>query len=154
MINAQEGKQALAHIRGGPEFPRIQGTISFKQLRRGVLVTAKICNLPSRPDSDQAIFALHIHEGLSCGSPRGQAFPLAGGHYNPQGYAHPWHAGDLPPLFSNGGYAYMSVLTSRFTVEEIIGRVVIIHSHPDDFTTQPAGNPGDKIACGKILAKS
>ena len=47
----------------------------------------------------------------------------------------------------------MSVLTDRFTVREIIGKVVIIHSQADDFKTQPSGNAGSKIACGKILSK-
>jgi len=27
---------------------------------------------------------------------------------------------------------------------------VIIHDNPDDFTTQPSGNSGTKIACGVI----
>ena len=37
-----------------------------------------------------------------------------------------------------------------FSVDEIIGRTVVIHSDPDDFSTQPAGNAGRKIACGVI----
>jgi Cu-Zn family superoxide dismutase len=45
----------------------------------------------------------------------------------------------------------MSVLINKFTVNEIIGRTVIIHSQPDDFTTQPSGNSGKKIACGEII---
>jgi len=57
----------------------------------------------------------------------------------------------LIPLFSNSGYAWSSFLTNRFTVDQIIGRTVIIHSDPDDFTTQPSGNSGKKIACGEII---
>ena len=38
--------------------------------------------------------------------------------------------------------------TDRFSVDEIIGRTVVIHSGPDDFRTQPAGNAGKTIACG------
>jgi len=67
-------------------------------------------------------------------------------------YAHPHHAGDLPPLFGNNGYALSMFLTTRFSVSEIIGRTVILHSAPDDFTSQPAGNSGVKIACGVIVA--
>jgi len=37
-------------------------------------------------------------------------------------------------------------------VKEIIGKTLIIHSAVDDFTSQPAGNAGEKIACGKIRA--
>ncbi len=58
--------------------------------------------------------------------------------------------GDLPPLFENNGYAYMSVLINKFKIKDIIGRVVIIHDMPDDFNSQPSGNSGKKIACGKI----
>lgn len=45
---------------------------------------------------------------------------------------------------------YLSVRTDRFSVGEIIGRTVVIHSDPDDFHSQPAGNAGEKIACGVI----
>lgn len=41
-------------------------------------------------------------------------------------------------------------MTDRFTVNEVIGKTVIIHLHPDDFATQPSGNSGEKIACGVI----
>ena len=44
----------------------------------------------------------------------------------------------------------MTFLTNRFRVEEILGKTVIIHDSPDDFTSQPAGNAGKKIACGMI----
>lgn len=48
------------------------------------------------------------------------------------------------------GYALSIFLTNRFRVEEIIGRTIVIHASPDDFKTQPAGNAGEKIACGVI----
>ncbi|MCX7614928.1 MAG: superoxide dismutase family protein, partial [Clostridiales bacterium] len=67
---------------------------------------------------------------------------------------HPGHAGDLPPLFGNYGHAFMAVFTGRVSVSEIIGRTVIIHASPDDFTTQPSGNSGKKIACGQIYRTS
>ena len=35
-------------------------------------------------------------------------------------------------------------------MDEIYGKTVIIHAKPDDFTTQPSGNAGEKIACGVI----
>ena len=41
-------------------------------------------------------------------------------------------------------------MTDRFFVDEIIGKTIIIHAHLDDFTTQPSGNSGEKIACGEI----
>ena len=44
----------------------------------------------------------------------------------------------------------MSVLINKFKIKDIIGKVIIIHDSPDDFTSQPSGNSGTKIACGKI----
>ena len=44
----------------------------------------------------------------------------------------------------------MCVLVNKFKIKDIIGKVVIIHDSPDDFTTNPSGNSGKKIACGKI----
>ena len=46
----------------------------------------------------------------------------------------------------------MAVYTKRFYPEEIVGRTAVIHSKPDDFTSQPSGNAGEKIACGEIVA--
>ena len=144
--------RAKALVRGDSGNPNLRGTVTFRQMRAGVLVTAEIYGLPqSEPGTN--IFALHIHEGGSCGDgDSGEPFPLSGGHYNPSGVEHPSHAGDLPPLFANGGHAYLSVLSNRFAVSEIIGKTVIIHSRPDDFTSQPSGNAGTKFACGVIFA--
>ena len=44
----------------------------------------------------------------------------------------------------------MSVLVNKFTISDILGRVIVIHDLPDDFVSQPSGNSGVKIACGKI----
>jgi Cu-Zn family superoxide dismutase len=44
----------------------------------------------------------------------------------------------------------MGFVTNRFTVKEIIGRTIVIHDSPDDFTTQPSGNSGKIIAIGEI----
>jgi len=134
---------AVAHIRGNQSAPKLRGTAVFYQKPSGVLVEIQAEGLPR----DNAFFALHIHEGNSC---RGEDFAGTGLHYNPDNAAHPYHAGDLPPLLSCDGNAYMQVLTNRFSVREILGKTVVIHSHPDDFHTQPAGNAGEKIACGVI----
>ena len=53
-------------------------------------------------------------------------------------------------LFGIKGYAWSAFYDKRFTINEIIGKSVIIHSGPDDFTTQPSGNAGTKIGCGEI----
>lgn len=88
--------------------------------------------------------------GTSCTGNPIDEFADAKTHYNPQNCPHPYHAGDLPPLFENNGYSYMSVFINKFKVKDLIGKVIIIHDMPDDFTTQPSGNSGTKIACGEI----
>lgn len=88
--------------------------------------------------------------GTSCTGNAQDEFANAKTHYNPNNCPHPYHVGDLPPLLENNGYSYMSVFTNKFKVKDIIGKVIIIHDMPDDFTTQPSGNSGTKIACGKI----
>ena len=143
---------AAAVLQAAPDRRRIEGTVSFYQTPQGVLVTAAMRGLPvTRMACAQPIFALHIHEGSSCTGNAGDPFAGAGTHYNPAGCPHPYHAGDLPPLFADlTGFAWMAVLTDRFRVPDILGRTVIVHSQPDDFTTQPSGNAGAKIACGVI----
>ncbi len=144
-MKTQYGKPAaLARLRGDDTHPRLHGTVKFVPQWGGVLVIAEIFGLP---DSESGFFALHIHEGGSC---RGAGFSDTGGHYNPEGQPHPLHPGDLPPLLSCGGSAYLAVETNRFRVGEIIGKTVVIHDKPDDFRSQPAGNAGTKIACGVI----
>lgn len=135
---------ATAELQGEGSHWKLRGIVRFLQRGDGVLVEAEIYGLPK---TETGFFAFHIHEGKDCG---GDGFPNTGGHFNPGGAAHPNHAGDLPPLLSDHGKAYMKVLTGRFHVEEIIGKTVIIHENPDDFHTQPSGNAGVKIACGII----
>lgn len=147
----QRPPYAAADLYGSPEYPAVTGSVRFYQTGAGVLVFAQAMGLPvssgSCPDS---IFAFHIHEGISCAGNAEDWFADARTHYNPKSCPHPSHAGDLPPLWGNHGTALAIFLTDRFSVDEIIGRTVIIHQKPDDFTTQPAGNAGRKIACGVI----
>lgn len=150
---------AWAAIRGTEECPNLLGSVKFFQTTAGVLVLAEIWGLP---ETETGFFGFHIHEGDSCKeaapvpsegagpNDRRQNFPRSGGHLNPQGHPHPLHMGDLPPLMAKNGYAWGACLTSRFVIRDILGRTVILHEGPDDFTSQPAGNAGRKIACGEI----
>jgi len=148
---------ARATVRGNSQNPRLSGTVLFYPADMGTLVVAEVFGLPRMVDTGEGgqsvgpFYAFHVHEGTECGSGDGDnPFAESGSHYNPTGTSHPMHAGDMPPLLADSGYAYASFYTGRFTPEQVIGRTVIIHKHADDFHTQPSGNAGEKIACGKI----
>lgn len=140
---------AVARLSGSQRHPNIRGLIRFYQTRDGVIVYAEIVGLPKTNN----IYAFHIHGGSSCTGNADDPFANAGTHYNPTDQPHPYHAGDLPPVFNADGRAFFMVLTDRFTVREILGKTVILHASPDDFTTQPSGNAGEKTACGVITAR-
>lgn len=147
--------QAAAKMTGSENAPDLSGVVRFYQTNGGVIVWAEINGLPySKQPCQERIFGFHIHQGSDCGGNMADPFAGAMSHYNPKGCEHPYHAGDLPPLFGNGGFALSLFLTNRFSVDEVIGKTVIIHDHPDDFTTQPSGNSGTKIACGVIRGAS
>ncbi|HAZ19411.1 MAG TPA: superoxide dismutase family protein [Clostridiales bacterium] len=142
---------AHADIYGSPAFPNIRGNAWFWQTHTGVYVCVTAQNLPYQSEENPYnVLGTHIHEGSSCTGNINDPFANAGAHYNPYQQAHPYHAGDLPPLFVNEGYAWNVVMTDRFVVDEIIGMTIIIHSQADDFHTQPSGESGSRIACGYI----
>jgi len=145
---------AEAEVRGGPGHPSVRGTVAFFKANDGVLVAAEFTGLPKGTGKcDAPVLGFHIHSGEKCSGSASDPFADAGPHYNPSDCPHPRHAGDLPPLFSNDGFAWLAFFTNRFSVEEIIGKTVIVHDSPDDFTSQPSGNSGAKIACGVIRRK-
>lgn len=147
MRNCKGCPDGVACIRGGQDAPCLKGEVRFYQGCGSVLVEADICGLP---EEGSGFFALHIHEGGCCG---GEDFSDTGGHYDPKKTPHPLHAGDLPPLLRCGNGAYLAVRTDRFCVKDVMGRTVVLHSGVDDFTSQPAGNAGKKIACGVICGR-
>ncbi len=56
---------AKANIKGGKNFPQINGTVTFKEVKDGVILTAKINNLPQSKDHCKGrFFGFHIHERL------------------------------------------------------------------------------------------
>ncbi|MGN1089098.1 MAG: superoxide dismutase family protein [Huintestinicola sp.] len=143
--------EASAIIKGSSAYPRLVGKVDFYRTDKGTVVCARINGLPySDNPCENDIYGFHIHSGTACSGNQDDPFAGAMAHYDPNGCMHPYHAGDMPPLFGSKGYALMSFLTDRFSVDEIIGRTVIIHRSPDDLTTQPSGNSGTKIACGII----
>lgn len=105
--------------------------------------------------------AVHIHQTAKCEAPD---FKSAGGHFNPEnkkhGIANPegHHAGDMPNFtVQPNGKAKVSIVNKDVTLGQDDhsvfsngGTALVIHAKADDMKTDPAGNAGDRIACGVI----
>lgn len=139
------GDRAIALISGGPDYSQLRGKAVFTQKEDTVNVEVDLVNLPQ-----SQFLGFHIHSGSECTGTKKDPFKNAKTHFNPSRRSHPEHAGDLPALYSSNGQVHSTFETDKFTVSDIIGKTIIIHSDRDDFTSQPAGDAGDKIACGVI----
>lgn len=139
---------ATAIIRGGSAYPEISGVANFYYVRSGIglMVEVELANLPNSISYAPRFLGMHIHENGNCRD----NFAYTGMHYNPRNAVHPYHLGDFPSILNSNGYAYLVFYDSFITLDDIAGRSIIIHSKQDDFTTQPSGDSGDKIACGII----
>jgi Cu-Zn family superoxide dismutase len=101
--------------------------------------------------------AFHIHDIGLC---EGPDFASAGGHYNPGNKqhglknAHGHHAGDLPNLHvGTQGVIKQEILVPGLTLEELLegdGSALMIHAQSDDYSSDPAGNAGPRIACAAL----
>ena len=151
MYRYRNNVYAIMH--GGSKNPDINGMVTFGRTERGVLITAEIYGLSAGGGS--AVYPFCIHNGSCMSLDENGEFCKGEGYFNPEDSAPPMRAGDLPPLFSCGGYAYMQVVTNRFSIEDIIGKSVIIHSPSEiAFPSEQSEKSGKskKIACGIILS--
>jgi Cu-Zn family superoxide dismutase len=130
------------------------GSVTFTQSGDKVLVSGMVSGLKANAEH-----GFHVHEKGDCSSGDGMS---AGGHFNPGGQAHgshagtAHHAGDLPSLKADAsGVAKFSFESKSIFVgsgaNDIVGRALIVHRDPDDFTTQPTGNSGPRLACAVIV---
>jgi superoxide dismutase, Cu-Zn family len=132
------------------------GVVELMQTPAGVLLNIAVKGLPAGEH------AFHIHAVGKCESP----FESAGPHFNPAHHKHGMmsgegHAGDMPNLHipPNGSLAVEAV-NPAITLEQgkpnsvfqPDGTAVVIHDGKDDYRSDPAGNAGDRIACGVIVA--
>jgi Cu-Zn family superoxide dismutase len=131
------------------------GDVDLVQTRDGVLIKLQLKGIPAGEH------AFHIHAVGKCDAP----FNSAGPHFNPTNHKHGMmsgegHAGDMPNLHvPQSGELSVEVLNSAITLDkdkpnsvfDTDGSALVIHAKADDYKSDPAGNAGDRIACGVIM---
>ena len=129
------------------------GSVRFAQSGETVRVVGEISGL--RPGAEHGF---HVHERGDCSSGDGMS---TGGHFNPGGAPHgrhgagTHHVGDMPSLRANAnGVARFDFTSTSIRLgngpNSVVGKGLIVHRDPDDYTTQPTGNAGPRLACAVI----
>ena len=132
----------------------VVGNATLTQMLDGVRLVVDARGLPAGQKG------VHIHEAGTCDPP----FASEGGHFNPDGKKHGLlnpdgpHAGDLPNMtIGAAGTGRLETMNYRVRLDpgptsgfDSDGSALVVHAGPDDFTTDPAGNSGARIACGVI----
>ncbi|MDJ0646701.1 MAG: superoxide dismutase family protein [Flavobacteriaceae bacterium] len=144
--------RAILLAKSGSE---ITGEVLFKERNGRVTMTAKVENVSS------GNHAIHIHAIGDCSTPDGKS---AGGHWNPTNENHgkwgeqPFHRGDIGNMVvGDDGKGIFERTTDLWCIEcedevkDIVGKAIIVHAGPDDFSSQPAGAAGARIGCGEIV---
>ena len=133
----------------------VSGRVAVVPEAGGVHITGTIGGLPQGKPA-----AFHVHEKGDCSAPDGTS---AGGHFNPASAEHgsidaaAHHGGDMPNLVADvqgnahvDGPVSSNVNAGKGDDFDIIGRGLIVHADPDDYTSQPTGNAGARLACAVI----
>jgi Cu-Zn family superoxide dismutase len=129
---------------------KAKGKVTFTKQADGVLVVAEISGLTPGDHG------FHVHQWGDISSADGMS---TGGHFNPGNHQHgrpeatERHAGDFGNITAdaqgNAKYSKVDKVMKLDGPDSVIGRAIIIHANPDDFT-QPTGNAGGRIATGVI----
>ena len=130
------------------------GQATFTSTPSGLLISLDLTAVPAGEH------AFHIHAVGKCEPPD---FKSAGGHFNPDETKHGLmnpegpHAGDMPNLHVPAdGKLQLEVLNPTVTLSaesallDEDGAAIVIHAVADDYKSDPAGNAGDRIACGVV----
>ena len=131
------------------------GTVRIEHMASATLILLNLHDMPP------GVHGIHIHAVGKCDPP---SFDSSGPHFNPakaqHGFKNPKgpHAGDLPNITipANGKLETQVVVTAVMQwdgdggILDGDGSSLIIHANPDDYTTDPSGNSGARIACAKL----
>ena len=132
----------------------VSGKVTVTPMAGGVHLTGTVGGLPAN-----STHGFHIHEKGDCSAADASS---AGPHFNPSAAPHgkaesgAHHAGDMDNVVANAeGVVNLDVHVSGVTLgggaaNDIAGRALVVHAAPDDYTSQPAGNAGARVACGVI----
>lgn len=129
------------------------GEVTFTDSYAGVIVVGTLNGV------GLGAHGIHIHEFGKCEAP----FTSAGGHFNPDNHKHGFsnpagpHLGDLPnvntPAAGTLKFEFVLpgvTLKGRNALLDADGASIVVHAAHDDYTTDPSGNSGGRIACGVI----
>lgn len=129
---------------------KAEGKVLFTKVDGGVEIVGEFSGLTPGEHG------FHVHEFGDCSMADGKC---AGGHFNPEGKEHGKpdaavrHVGDFGNIKAGAdgkaSYKRVDKLITFSGPHSIIGRAIIIHAAPDDFS-QPVGNAGARIGCGVI----
>jgi superoxide dismutase, Cu-Zn family len=156
---AERGEITLVSPEGDPV-----AVATFSETDEGLTIT-----VTNEGDSglEPGEHGIHIHEFGMCTPVEGdEPFSDAGDHFDPMGQPHGGpedeesHAGDLGNLtVADDGSIDFEITTDRLTMipgeehslADADGSSILIHANPDDLETDPAGESGDRVACGTIF---
>lgn len=150
---ASTAKQATANL-ASASGSLVSGRLTLVPMGNGVHITGEIGGLQANSNH-----GFHIHEKGDCSAADASS---AGGHFNPAATPHgraghgAHHAGDGDNLVADAqGVArvdahFAGVSLGGAGANDIAGRALIVHANADDYSSQPAGNAGARVACGII----
>lgn len=151
--SASTAKAATANL-ASASGSLVSGKVSLLPMADGVRLRGEIGGLGSA-----RTHAIHVHQNGDCSAADASS---AGDHFNPAGSKHGRmgsgmnHAGDMNNIVANAdGVATVDMQLGGVTLgggaaNDIAGRGLVVHAMADDYTTQPGGNSGVRVACGVI----